>query len=69
MIIYVDASAVLKLIVEVTESARLARYLNRVVADGHRLVSFMLLHTELRTELHCAARRRLSRPARQPPVL
>ncbi|MBB6404189.1 type II toxin-antitoxin system VapC family toxin [Arthrobacter sp. AZCC_0090] len=55
MITYVDTSAVLKLLVEESESARLAEHLSTTAAaTGHRLVASMLLYTEL----HCAARRR-----------
>lgn len=54
MIIYLDTSAVLKLVVEEPESAAAAQYLSRAAASGHRLVASMLLYTEL----HCAAHRR-----------
>ncbi|QOD04430.1 type II toxin-antitoxin system VapC family toxin [Pseudarthrobacter sp. BIM B-2242] len=54
MIIYLDTSAVLKLVVEEPESAAAAQYLSGAAASGHRLVASMLLYTEL----HCAAHRR-----------
>jgi predicted nucleic acid-binding protein len=54
LIIYVDASAVLKLVVEESESPHAAEYLTKAVSRGDQLVASMLLYTEL----HCAARRR-----------
>lgn len=54
MIIYVDTSAVLKLVVEEKESSSAARYLTTAVAQGDKLVASMLLYTEL----HRAAHRR-----------
>lgn len=54
MIIYVDTSAVLKLVMEEPESAAVADYLSSATARGERLVASMLLYTDL----HCAARRR-----------
>ena len=54
MIIYVDTSAVLKLVVEERESAIAAEYFSAAAGRNERLVASMLLYTEL----HCAARRR-----------
>ena len=54
MIIYVDASAALKLVVEETESAAAAQYLSTAAHRGDQLVASMLLYTEL----HCAGHRR-----------
>lgn len=54
MILYVDTSAALKLLIEEPESVSLAEELTARVGRGDRLVSSMLLYTEL----HCAARRR-----------
>ena len=54
MIIYVDTSAVLKLLVEERESATAAEFLSTAVSRNDRLVASMLLYTEL----HCAAHRR-----------
>ena len=54
MIIYLDTSAVLKLVVEEPESSAAAEYLSSAAAQGHQLVASMLLYTEL----HCAAHRR-----------
>ena len=54
MIIYLDTSAVLKLVVEEPESSAAAQYLSAAAAQGHQLVASMLLHTEL----HCMAHRR-----------
>ncbi|MBO1266626.1 type II toxin-antitoxin system VapC family toxin [Arthrobacter cavernae] len=54
MIIYVDTSAVLKLVVEEPESEAVAEYLTTAAGQGGRLLASMLLYTEL----HCAARRR-----------
>ena len=54
MIIYVDTSAVLKLVVEEKESSAAARYLSEAAARGDKLVASMLLYTEL----HCAGHRR-----------
>jgi predicted nucleic acid-binding protein len=54
VIIYLDTSAVLKLVVEEKESVSAAEYLSAATAQGHHLVASMLLYTEL----HCAAHRR-----------
>lgn len=54
MIVYVDTSAALKLLIDEAESAQLAEELTMSAARGDRLVSSMLLYTEL----HCAAQRR-----------
>lgn len=54
MIVYVDASAALKLVVEEVESGAVADYLEVARGQGDRLVSSLLLHTEM----HCAANRR-----------
>jgi predicted nucleic acid-binding protein len=54
LIIYVDTSAVLKLVVEEKESSSAAQYLTTAASQGHQLVASMLLYTEL----HCAAHRR-----------
>lgn len=54
MIIYVDTSAVLKLVVDEEESSTTAEYLSKAVSRKDRLVASMLLYTEL----HCAAHRR-----------
>ncbi|MHB8320206.1 MAG: type II toxin-antitoxin system VapC family toxin [Acidimicrobiales bacterium] len=54
MIVYVDTSAVMKLLVEEGESAELADYLERCREHGDALIASLLLHTEL----HCAANRR-----------
>lgn len=54
MIRYLDTSAALKLLVAEPESDALAGDLTSSVEAGDRLVSSLLLHTEL----HCAARRR-----------
>lgn len=54
MIIYVDTSAVLKLLVEEKESSAAASYLSEAAVRGDKLVASMLLYTEL----HCAAHRR-----------
>lgn len=54
MIIYVDTSAVLKLVVEEFESSAAAEYLSTAAGQGDKLVASMLLYTEL----HCAAHRR-----------
>jgi len=54
VIIYLDTSAVLKLVVEEPESSSAAEYLTTAAAQGHQLVASMLLYTEL----HCAAHRR-----------
>jgi predicted nucleic acid-binding protein len=54
LIIYVDTSAVLKLVVEEKESSAAAKYLSTAVAHGNQLAASMLLYTEL----HCAAHRR-----------
>lgn len=49
-----DTSAVLKLVVDEAESPTAAEYLSVAVSRNDRLVSSMLLYTEL----HCAAHRR-----------
>ncbi|MCG2620880.1 type II toxin-antitoxin system VapC family toxin [Arthrobacter sp. I2-34] len=54
MIIYLDTSAVLKLVIDEAESGALARQMTKFSAAGDMLVASMLLYTEL----HCAARRR-----------
>src|SRR4051812_24373551 len=54
MIVYLDTSAVLKLVIDETESDPLARELSKLSASGDTLIASMLLYTEL----HCAARRR-----------
>jgi predicted nucleic acid-binding protein len=54
LIVYVDTSAVMKLLVEEGESAELADYLEKCRDSGDALVASFLLHTEL----HCAANRR-----------
>src|SRR4051812_29244507 len=54
MIVYLDTSAVLKLVIDEAESDPLARQLSEFSASGDTLVASMLLYTEL----HCAARRR-----------
>jgi predicted nucleic acid-binding protein len=54
LIIYVDTSAVLKLVVEERESATTAEYLSAAASRNDRLVASMLLYTEL----HCAGHRR-----------
>jgi len=53
VIVYVDTSAVMKLVVSEQESAAAAAYLVEMAASGAHLVASMLLYTEL----HCAARR------------
>jgi predicted nucleic acid-binding protein len=53
-LIYVDTSAVLKLVVAEEESASVADYLSEAAARGDSLVASMLLYTEL----HCAGHRR-----------
>jgi predicted nucleic acid-binding protein len=54
LIIYVDTSAVLKLVVEEKESSTAAKYLSTAATQGNQLAASMLLYTEL----HCAAHRR-----------
>jgi len=54
LIIYLDTSAVLKLLVEERESAIAAEYFTAAASRNDRLVASMLLYTEL----HCAAHRR-----------
>ena len=54
MIVYVDTSAVMKLLVEEKESAELAAHLEQRRAGSDILAASLLLHTEL----HCAANRR-----------
>jgi predicted nucleic acid-binding protein len=54
VIVYVDTSAVMKLLVEEKESAELAAHLEHRRAAGDTLAASLLLHTEL----HCAANRR-----------
>jgi hypothetical protein len=46
LIIYVDTSAVLKLVVEEKESTAAAKYLSTAAARGDKLVASMLLYTE-----------------------
>ena len=58
MIIYVDTSAVLKLVIQEPQSNALADELSAATARGDRLVASMLLYTEL----HCAAQRRAQMP-------
>ena len=48
MIVYLDTSAAAKLIVQETQSTRLAEELDRLAEEGARLVSSALLETELR---------------------
>ena len=55
MIVYVDTSAVIKLVVDEPESNALAEELERF-RHSDTLVASLLLHTEL----HCAAHRRLA---------
>jgi uncharacterized protein len=55
LIIYVDASAAMKLLVEEAESAALAEVLESARQQTDTLVASLLLHTEL----HCAANRRM----------
>ena len=45
MIIYVDTSAVLKLVVEESESAAAAEYFSAAASRNDRLVASMLLYT------------------------
>lgn len=59
MIVYLDTSAVLKLMIDEAESDALARELTRRSTAGDTLVASMLLHTEL----HCAASRTTQIPA------
>ena len=54
MIRYIDTSAALKLLIEERESASLAADLEQSARRGDRLVSSLLLFTEL----HCAGSRR-----------
>ncbi|MEE2570697.1 type II toxin-antitoxin system VapC family toxin [Pseudarthrobacter sp. J64] len=54
MIVFVDTSAVLKLMVEEQESTETAEYLQTMASNGHQVVGSMLLYTEL----HCAGHRR-----------
>jgi predicted nucleic acid-binding protein len=54
LIIYVDASAAMKLLVEEAESVALADFLETARRGPDTLVASLLLHTEL----HCAANRR-----------
>ena len=54
MIIYVDTSAVLKLVLEEKESPSAAEYLTKAASKGNQLTASMLLYTEL----HCAGHRR-----------
>lgn len=54
MIVYLDTSAVLKLLIDEAESGPLAQQLTKFSADGDTLAASMLLHTEL----HCAVNRR-----------
>ncbi len=48
MTVYLDTSAAAKLVVDEAESAALAEHLDRLVIDGVRLMSSVLLETELR---------------------
>lgn len=48
MILYVESSAVAKLLVEEAASGRLAAYLDKAAEQGDALLSSMLLETELR---------------------
>lgn len=52
MIHYIDTSAYLKLLIEQPESAALSRHLESGRASGHRVVSSVLLETELRRAGH-----------------
>ncbi|MCY7297805.1 MAG: type II toxin-antitoxin system VapC family toxin [Ilumatobacteraceae bacterium] len=52
MIHYVDTSAYLKLIIEAPESAGLVRVLDLGRGEGHRVVSSVLLETELHRARH-----------------
>lgn len=54
MIIYVDTSAVLKLVIAEGESAGTADFLSEAASQGDKLAASMLLYSEL----HCAGRRR-----------
>lgn len=54
MIVYVDTSAVLKLLIDEPQSSSAAEYLSGAVSRGDQLAASMLLYTEL----HCAAHRR-----------
>lgn len=54
MIIYVDTSAVLKLVIAEDGSAETAGYLSAAASEGATLAASMVLYTEL----HCAGRRR-----------
>lgn len=58
--VYLDTSAAAKLLVEEAESAALARYLDEHAEDGGRVVSSVLLETELR---RLATRQELSQAA------
>jgi len=48
VILYVETSAAAKLIIDETESSRLAAHLDRAVDQDDGLLSSMLLETELR---------------------
>ena len=48
MLVYVDTSAAAKLLVEESESVRLAERLDALDAQDHALMSSLLLETELR---------------------
>ncbi|HUF97769.1 MAG TPA: PIN domain-containing protein, partial [Ilumatobacter sp.] len=52
MIHYIDTSAYLKLFIDEPESAALSRHLELGRARGHRVVSSVLLETELRRAGH-----------------
>ncbi|MGG6380720.1 type II toxin-antitoxin system VapC family toxin [Paenarthrobacter sp. NEAU-H11] len=54
MIIYVDTSAVLKLVIAEGESAGTADFLSEAASQGDKLAASMLLYSEL----HCAGHRR-----------
>jgi uncharacterized protein len=49
---YIDTSAYLKLLVEEAESATLKAHLQTARAEGHRIVSSILIETELRRAGH-----------------
>lgn len=65
VIVYVDASAALKLVVDEDESDAVAEYLEQARGRRDRLVSSLLLHTEM----HCAANRRPDDVAAVPDAL
>lgn len=53
--IYIDTSALIKLIVEETQSSAVSAYLDNAFQEGHQLCISRLTHTEI----HCALKRRL----------